>query len=64
MNWYNKADNGLIVWREFGTNTAKVISAKVREHGAGKVGCCFFHVDEQSQGRRPKPGGGSRESWK
>jgi twinkle protein len=56
MNWYNKADNGLIVWREFGTNTAKVISAKVREHGAGKVGCCFFHVDEETGVFRPQRG--------
>ncbi|WGR74323.1 MULTISPECIES: AAA family ATPase [unclassified Bradyrhizobium] len=44
MNWYNKCDNGLIVVREAG-NTAKVISAKVREIGAGKIGSCSFYVD-------------------
>jgi twinkle protein len=44
MNWYNKCDNGLIVVRETG-NAAKVISAKVREIGAGKVGACHFMVD-------------------
>jgi twinkle protein len=44
MNWYNKCDNGLIVVRESG-NTAKVISAKVREIGAGKLGACSFFVD-------------------
>lgn len=44
MNWYNKCDNGLIVVREAG-NTAKVISAKVREIGAGKLGSCSFTVD-------------------
>lgn len=44
MNWYNKCDNGLIVVRESG-NTAKVISAKVREIGAGKIGACSFFVD-------------------
>jgi twinkle protein len=44
MNWYNKCDNGLIVVREAG-NTAKVISAKVREIGAGKIGSCSFFVD-------------------
>jgi twinkle protein len=44
MNWYNKCDNGLIVVREAG-NTAKVISAKVREIGAGKIGSCAFTVD-------------------
>lgn len=43
MNWYNKCDNGLIVERT-GT-TAKIISAKVREIGAGKVGVCHFDVD-------------------
>jgi twinkle protein len=44
MNWYNKCDNGVIVVREAG-NTAKVISAKVREIGAGKIGACSFFVD-------------------
>lgn len=44
MNWYNKCDNGLIVVREAG-NTAKIISAKVREIGAGKLGTCHFMVD-------------------
>lgn len=45
MNWYNKCDNGLIVVRDVATNTAKIISAKVREIGAGKVGACSFYVD-------------------
>lgn len=45
MNWYNKCDNGLIVTRNMEHSTAKVISAKVREHGAGKVGACQFYVD-------------------
>ena len=44
MNWYNKCDNGLIVVRESG-NTSKIISAKVREIGAGKLGTCHFMVD-------------------
>jgi len=46
MNWYNKCDNGLIVWRDTETNTAQVVSAKVREIGAGKRGVCYFHVDD------------------
>jgi twinkle protein len=46
MNWFNKCDNGLIVHRD-GPAT-KVISAKVREIGAGKRGQCWFHVDEQT----------------
>lgn len=45
MNWYNKCDNGLIVVRDFEHGTAKVISAKVREIGAGKIGTCHFTVD-------------------
>ena len=45
MNWFNKCDNGLIVVRDPEKNTARVISAKVREIGAGKVGACHFFVD-------------------
>jgi twinkle protein len=48
MNWYNKCDNGLIVVRDPGANTAKVISAKVREIGAGRVGACHFYVDPET----------------
>ena len=48
MNWYNKCDNGLIVVRDASANTAKVISAKVRETGAGKIGAAHFHVDPQT----------------
>ena len=45
MNWYNKADNGLIIVREEG-NKAKVISAKVRyEPDAGRLGTCHFMID-------------------
>ena len=45
MNWFNKCDNGLIVVRDPEKNTARVISAKVREIGAGRVGACHFFVD-------------------
>jgi twinkle protein len=45
MNWFNKCDNGLIVVRDAEKNTSKVISAKVREIGAGKLGACHFFVD-------------------
>jgi len=48
MNWYNKADNGLIVVREPEGNTCRVVSAKVREIGAGKLGQCFFKVDDKT----------------
>jgi twinkle protein len=48
MNWYNKCDNGLIVVRDVGKNTARVISAKAREIGSGKPGVCYFHVDENT----------------
>jgi twinkle protein len=43
MNWWNKCDNGLIVERD--QTSTKVVSAKVREHGAGKIGACFFTVN-------------------
>lgn len=49
MNWNNKCDNGLIVVRDPVGTTTKVISAKVREKGAGKRGQCFFHVDPESE---------------
>ena len=55
MNWYNKCDNGLIVVREAG-NTAKVISAKVREIGAGKIGSCAFTVDPSTGQFTPQYG--------
>jgi twinkle protein len=45
MNWFNKCDNGLIVVRDTEKNAARVISAKVRETGAGKIGVCHFHVN-------------------
>jgi twinkle protein len=48
MNWFNKCDNGLIVVRDPEKNTARVISAKVREIGAGKVGACHFFVDPET----------------
>lgn len=56
MNWYNKCDNGLIVVRETATNTAKVISAKVREIGAGKLGSCSFYVDPNTGQFTPQYG--------
>lgn len=58
MNWYNKCDNGLIVVREAG-NTAKVISAKVREIGAGKLGTCHFFVDPATGKFTPQYGSDS-----
>jgi twinkle protein len=48
MNWYNKCDNGLIVVREVETNTTRIISAKVREIGAGRIGACYFSVDPET----------------
>lgn len=56
MNWYNKCDNGLVVVRDFEKKTAKVISAKVREHGAGKIGTCHFYVNEETGRFTPQHG--------
>jgi twinkle protein len=55
MNWYNKCDNGLIIDRK--GNTARVISAKVREIGAGKLGQCHFVVDPKTGIFTPQYGG-------
>lgn len=49
MSWYNKCDNGLIVEREPGKQTTKIISAKVREIGAGRIGQCYFNVDPETE---------------
>lgn len=56
MNWYNKCDNGLIVVRNATGNTCKVISAKVREIGAGKRGECHFFVDAETGRFTPQVG--------
>lgn len=57
MNWYNKCDNGLILVRDQGKNTSRVISAKVREIGAGKIGECHFYVDPETGKFTPQVGG-------
>lgn len=56
MNWFNKCDNGLIVVRDPEKNTARVISAKVREIGAGRIGCCHFTVDPRTGVFKPMHG--------
>jgi hypothetical protein len=55
-HWYNKCDNGLIVVREPGTRSTKVVSAKVREKGAGKIGVCYFDVDPETECFTPQLG--------
>ena len=57
MAWHNKADNGLIVVREPQKNVTRVVSAKVREIGAGKRGVCYFDVDEDTGLFTPQYGG-------
>ncbi len=57
LAWFNKCDNGLIVVRPPVGNTSKIISAKVREIGAGKRGECWFMVDEKTGQFSPQPGG-------
>lgn len=46
LSWENKCDNGLIITREKDTQSTRVISAKVREIGAGRLGECWFIVDK------------------
>lgn len=57
MNWFNKCDNGLIVVRDDDGNNARVISAKVREIGAGRRGVCHFTVDPNTGIYTPQHGG-------
>jgi twinkle protein len=56
MNWFNKCDNGLIVVRDQDKPTSRVISAKVREIGAGRRGACYFYVDEKTGIFTPQTG--------
>lgn len=57
MNWFNKCDNGLIVVRDPERNATRVISAKVREIGAGRRGVCYFDVDPGTGTFKPQYGG-------
>jgi twinkle protein len=57
MNWYNKCDAGLICVRDPVGSTAKVISAKCREIGAGRRGECHFYVDPHTGKFTPQVGG-------
>jgi hypothetical protein len=54
MSWFNKCDNGLIVSRD--GNSAKIVSAKVRELGAGRLGVCHFSVDPKTGKFTPMKG--------
>jgi len=56
MNWFNKCDNGLIVVRDPERPAARVISAKVREIGAGRTGSCHFTVDPNTGKFKPQYG--------
>lgn len=55
-HWANKCDNGLIVVRDTDRAGGRVISAKVREIGAGKRGVCYFTVDEETGIFKPQHG--------
>lgn len=41
-HWFNKADNGLVVWRDFNTGLIKVYVQKVRFKWNGKLGDAEF----------------------
>ena len=56
MNWFNKCDNGLVVVRDVEQDSARVISAKVREIGAGRRGVCHFEVDQETGIFQPQYG--------
>ena len=46
MAWFNKCDNGLVLVRD--KDNCQLISAKVRELGAGRIGECHFTVDPKT----------------
>lgn len=56
MNWFNKCDNGLIVVRDPEKNTARILSRKVRQIGAGRIGECHFYVDPETGQFNPMQG--------
>jgi len=59
QHWWNKCDAGIIVSREVGKTTSKVLVAKVREQPvAGKPGHCIFNVDNTTGIFREQLGGG------
>jgi twinkle protein len=51
MNWFNKCDNGLVIHRE--EKSTCVISAKVREIGAGVRGMVWFNVETETGKYKP-----------
>lgn len=49
-HWYNMADVGLVVHRDFETETTQVITRKIREQGLyGQIGEAFFKYDLPSK---------------
>jgi LAGLIDADG-like domain len=51
MNWFNKCDNGLVIHRE--EKSTCVISAKIREIGAGVRGAVWFNVETETGKYKP-----------
>ena len=47
-NWYNKTDNGIIVWRNFQTDEIEVRVQKVRFAWNGKVGLARFKYNKET----------------
>ena len=45
-HWYNMCDVGLVIHRDFETETTRVITRKIREQGVyGEIGEAFFQYD-------------------
>lgn len=59
QHWWNKCDAGIIISRELGKTSSKVLVAKVREQPvAGKPGHCIFDVENSTGIFREQLGGG------
>ena len=48
-HWFNKTDNGLVVYRDFDTNLITAYIQKVRFSWCGKVGFCNFNYDTETR---------------
>jgi twinkle protein len=47
-HWYNKADNGIVVYRDFDTNQTSVYIKKVKFRNYGRLGQINYRFDEAS----------------
>lgn len=47
-HWFNKADHGIVIWRNFETHTTEFYIAKSREEDAGTAGSCTMKFERET----------------